>query len=45
MLIERNAPGDADRARGLIAVGRVEAEQLGMGRELVRFERLLARMG
>ena len=36
---------DADRARDLIAAGRAEAEQLGMARELVRFERLSARLG
>ena len=41
MLLDRNAPGDRDRARDLIAAGRAEAEQLGMARELVRFERLL----
>ena len=44
MLIDRNAPGDAARARDLIAAGRAEAEQLGMARELVRFERLSARL-
>jgi hypothetical protein len=45
MLLDRNAPGDAARARDLIAAGRAEAEQLGMARELVRFERLRERMG
>jgi hypothetical protein len=40
MLLDRNAPGDAARARELIAAGRDEAGQLGMARELVRFERL-----
>jgi hypothetical protein len=38
------APGDAARARDLIAAGRAEAEQLGMARELLRFERLTARL-
>jgi len=45
MLLDRNAPGDAARARDLIAAGRAEAEQLGMARELVRFERLTQRLG
>src|SRR5262249_4416635 len=44
MLLDRNAPGDAARPRDLIAAGRPEAEQLGMARELVRFERLSARL-
>jgi hypothetical protein len=44
MRLDRNAPGDAARARELIAAGRAEAEQLGMARELVRFERLQARL-
>jgi hypothetical protein len=44
MLLDRNAPGDAARARDLIAAGRAEAETLGMARELVRFERLTARL-
>ena len=44
MLLDRNAAGDAARARDLIAAGRAEAEQLGMARELVRFERLSARL-
>jgi hypothetical protein len=46
MLLDRNdpsRPGDAARARDLIAAGRAEAETLGMARELVRFERLAAR--
>jgi hypothetical protein len=41
---ERNALGDAARARELIAAGRAEAETLGMARELVRFERLTERL-
>ena len=44
MLLDRNALGDAARARDLIAAGRPEAETLGMARELVRFERLTERM-
>jgi hypothetical protein len=44
MLLDRNAPGDRERATDLIAAGRAEAEQLGMARELVRFERLAERM-
>ena len=44
MLLDRNAPGDAARARDLIATGRAEAEQLGMARELACFERLSARL-
>jgi tetratricopeptide (TPR) repeat protein len=44
MLLDRDAPGDRERARGLIAAGRAEAETLGMARELVRFERLSARL-
>ena len=44
MLLDRNAPGDRERATDLIAAGRAEAEQLGMARELVRFERLQARL-
>jgi hypothetical protein len=40
ILLDRDAPGDAARARDLIAAGRAEAETLGMERELVRFERL-----
>jgi len=44
MLLDRNAPGDAARARELIAAGRAEAETLGMAREVVRFERLTERM-
>jgi hypothetical protein len=43
MLLDRDAPGDAARARDLIAAGRAEAEPLGMARELVRFERLTER--
>jgi hypothetical protein len=45
MLLDRNAPGDAARARDLIAAGRAEAETLGMARELVRFQRLHERTG
>ncbi len=44
MLLERNRPGDTERARELIAAGRAEAEQLGMARELVRCERLQERL-
>jgi hypothetical protein len=44
MLVDRDAPGDRERARVLIAAGRAEAEQLGMARELVRLERLSARL-
>ena len=44
MLLDRNAAGDAARARDLIDAGRAEAEQLGMTRELVRFERLRERL-
>ena len=44
MLLDRNAAGDAARARELLAAGRAEAEQLGMARELVRFDRLMARL-
>jgi len=44
MLLDRNAPGDRERAAELIAAGRAEAEQLGMARELVRFEHLSARV-
>jgi len=43
-LLDRDAPGDAARARELIPAGRAEAEQLRMARELVRFERLSARL-
>jgi tetratricopeptide (TPR) repeat protein len=44
MLLDRDAPGDRARAADLIAAGRAEAEQLGMAREIVRFERLTERM-
>ncbi len=44
MLLDRNTPEDAARARELIAAGRAEAETLGMAREVVRFERLQARL-
>ncbi len=40
----RGAAGDAPRARALIAAGHAEAEQLGMAREIVRFERLRERV-
>ena len=43
-MLDRGAPGDADRARDLIAAGRAEAETLAMARELVRFERLSERL-
>jgi tetratricopeptide (TPR) repeat protein len=44
MLLDRDAPGDATRARDLIAAGRAEAETLGIERELVRLERLQDRL-
>ena len=44
MLLERNRPGDTERAHELIAAARAEAEQLGMAREIVRFERLRERL-
>jgi class 3 adenylate cyclase len=44
MLLDRGAPGDATRARELIAAGHAEAEQLGMAREIVRLERLPERV-
>jgi hypothetical protein len=44
MLLERNRPGDTERARELIAAARAEAEQLGMAREIVRCERLRERL-
>jgi pentatricopeptide repeat protein len=44
MLLDRNAPGDREQAAALIAAGRAEAEQLGMARELERFERLQQRL-
>jgi len=47
MLLDRDdpsRPGDRARAAELIAAGRAEAEQLGMAREVVRFERLQARL-
>jgi hypothetical protein len=44
MLLDRDAPGDRERAAELIAAGRAEAEQLGMAREIVRFERLWERL-
>lgn len=42
MLLDRGAPDDAARARELITTGLAEAEALGMAREVVRFQRLLA---
>jgi hypothetical protein len=45
MLLDRDAPGDRERARDLIAAGRAEAKQQGMARELVRFDRLTQRLG
>jgi class 3 adenylate cyclase/tetratricopeptide (TPR) repeat protein len=44
MLLDRNKTGDSTRAFELIAKGRVAANQLGMQRETVRFERLRARV-
>ncbi len=44
MLLDRGAAGDAPRAREFIAAGHAEAEQLGMAREIVRFERLRERV-
>jgi hypothetical protein len=44
MLLDRGAPTHAARARDLIATGRAEAAELGMARELVRFDRLQARL-
>ena len=44
MLLDRDAPGDPARTRELIAAGRAEAEQLGMAREVLRFERLTQRL-
>ena len=45
MLLDRNGPGDQTRAAKLIEEGRVEADQLGMKREVVRLDRLRYRMG
>jgi hypothetical protein len=36
--------GDRERVAELVAAARAEAEQLGMARELVRFERLVQRL-
>ena len=44
MLLDRNAPRDRERAAELIAAGLAEAEQLGMARERVRFQRLRTRV-
>jgi hypothetical protein len=41
LLLDRGAPGDAARAHELIGAGLAEAEQLGMAREIIRFERLV----
>jgi hypothetical protein len=43
-LLDRNAPGDRERARELIAASRAEAEALGMARQLLRFDRLTERI-
>jgi hypothetical protein len=37
-------PGDATRARDLIAAGCAEVETRGMAREILRFERLTVQM-
>lgn len=44
MLLRRNAPGDAERARELIAFGLPEAETLGMAREVELLQRLQAQL-
>src|SRR5262249_50519079 len=44
MLLDRGAPADTARTRELISVGLVEAGALGMAREVIRLERLRARM-
>jgi tetratricopeptide (TPR) repeat protein len=44
MLLDRAAPGDAARARDLIAAGLAEAEPLGVAREVVRLQQLQARL-
>jgi class 3 adenylate cyclase len=44
MLLDRAAPGDTARVKELIAAGLAEAGTLGMAREIVRLERLLARV-
>jgi class 3 adenylate cyclase/tetratricopeptide (TPR) repeat protein len=40
MLLDRNAAGDNMRAAKLIEEGGIEADKLGMGRELIRLDRL-----
>ena len=44
MLLDRNGPGDQTRAANLIEEGCVEADQLGMKREILRFDRLRKRL-
>jgi len=44
MLLDRGAAGDSVRAQELIAAGLAEARTLGMAREIVRLERLRARL-
>ena len=44
MLLDRDAAGDAARATKLIEEGRIEADQLGMRRELIRLDRLRHRI-
>jgi hypothetical protein len=44
MLLDRNAPGDRVRAAKLIEKGLAEAHQIGMGREIVRLDRLQNRL-
>jgi hypothetical protein len=44
MLLDRGAPGDTVRIKELIAAGLAESGTLGMAREIVRLERLRARM-
>jgi hypothetical protein len=44
MLIDRNAPGDGARIAALMAAASGAAVELGMQREIVRLERLGARM-
>jgi hypothetical protein len=44
MLLDRGAPGDSARVLDLIGAGLAEAGTLGMAREIVRLERLRARM-
>jgi hypothetical protein len=44
MLLDRDLPGDRARAAKLIEDGRSEANELGMGREIERLERLNCRL-